>query len=184
MKKSAIDRRIIKTRNALHAAMVRLLHNTKLEDITVTMLCREAGISRYAFYDHYSVPEDCFYEIAEETNREIVEKFQEEGINTIEEFMEVYFEYIKAHKDVFKTLFNLEVKNPALQATLKFYLDFLYKNVPDFPVYPALYEQYLVYGLRGLVQEWIDGDCKSDYHAIADMQVRIYNLLKTNILAS
>ena len=56
MKRSGEDRRIIKTRRALHEAMIRLLKTTKLENMTVTMLCNASNVSRSSFYDHYSVP--------------------------------------------------------------------------------------------------------------------------------
>ncbi len=133
MRNSGVDRRIIKTRNALHNAMIELLKTTRLEDMTVTMLCNEAKISRSAFYDHYSVPEDCFNEIAMEMNEKIVEQFQKNDIVSFEEFIELYFQAIKEHQAIFQTLFAMDTQNPALQQSLEFYENYLHKIVPDYP---------------------------------------------------
>lgn len=178
MRNSGVDRRIIKTRNALHSAMIDLLKTTRLEDMTVTMLCNEAKISRSAFYDHYSVPEDCFNEIAMEMNEKIVEQFQADDIKTFEEFIELYFGTVREHQAIFQTLFTMDAQNPALQQSMKFYEDYLHKVVPDYPSYPDIYKRYLLYGFRGVVSEWLNGDCKGDFHEISNLQIRIFNLLR------
>lgn len=48
------DLRIIKTKKALHEALLALLKNQTLESISVSMLCREAGVNRGTFYLHYN----------------------------------------------------------------------------------------------------------------------------------
>ncbi|WP_454191334.1 TetR/AcrR family transcriptional regulator C-terminal domain-containing protein [Paenibacillus sp. Marseille-Q7038] len=47
------DVRVIKTKKALHVALLTRLKISTLESITVSMLCREAGINRGTFYLHY-----------------------------------------------------------------------------------------------------------------------------------
>lgn len=48
-----MDPRAKKTIIALRTALFRLLETTTVDDITVTGLCREAGINRRTFYLHY-----------------------------------------------------------------------------------------------------------------------------------
>ncbi|WP_336773317.1 TetR/AcrR family transcriptional regulator [Paenibacillus sp. MMO-58] len=48
------DLRIIKTKRALHEALLALLKNQTLESISVSVLCREAGVNRGTFYLHYN----------------------------------------------------------------------------------------------------------------------------------
>lgn len=50
----AVDKRIIKTNNAILDAFISLAQTTPLKKITVTALAREAGISRKTFYDRYA----------------------------------------------------------------------------------------------------------------------------------
>ena len=48
------DRRIIKTKRSLKAAMTDVLAREDFEHISITELCRRADISRITFYSHYS----------------------------------------------------------------------------------------------------------------------------------
>ncbi|WP_256757010.1 TetR/AcrR family transcriptional regulator [Cohnella sp. WQ 127256] len=47
------DLRVINTKKALHQALLTLLKTKSLESITVSTLCREAVVSRGAFYMHF-----------------------------------------------------------------------------------------------------------------------------------
>ncbi|QJD82071.1 TetR/AcrR family transcriptional regulator [Cohnella herbarum] len=47
------DLRVVKTKQALHQALLALLKTRTLESISVSTLCREAGINRGTFYLHY-----------------------------------------------------------------------------------------------------------------------------------
>lgn len=47
------DLRVIKTKQALHQALLALLKTTTLESISVSSLCREAGVNRGTFYLHF-----------------------------------------------------------------------------------------------------------------------------------
>ncbi|GLX70473.1 TetR/AcrR family transcriptional regulator [Paenibacillus glycanilyticus] len=47
------DLRIIKTKKALHQALLVLLKEKALEAISVSVLCREASVNRGTFYLHY-----------------------------------------------------------------------------------------------------------------------------------
>ncbi|WP_125770641.1 TetR/AcrR family transcriptional regulator [Companilactobacillus furfuricola] len=76
-----IDKRIIKTNNAILDAFIDLAQTTPLEKITVTALAKKAHISRKTFYDRYSN--------------------LDELINTLQNYMAKRFEH----------LFILPVKN-------------------------------------------------------------------------
>lgn len=180
MKNKGTDRRIVKTRHALHRAMIRLLHTNRLEDMTVTMLCKEADISRSAFYDHYSVPEDCFNEIVEEMNDEIINKFLQNEYKTFDEFVDLFFEYIKSNREIFQTLFSMDPSNSEFQKTTSLYREFLHNMDPDFPTYDELIRRALTYGFVGVLRDWVNGDCKEDYHEIADLQMKLFQLLKSD----
>ena len=48
------DKRIVKTKCSLKAAMTEMLGKEDFEHISITELCRKAEISRITFYSHYS----------------------------------------------------------------------------------------------------------------------------------
>ena len=68
-----MDKRVMKTRKAIHSAMTMLLAKKPIEEITVTELAEAAEINRKTFYNYYS----SVYMVAEEMEDEIVERFEE-----------------------------------------------------------------------------------------------------------
>ena len=72
------NQRIALTRRLLQEGLLRLLATEKLEDISVTALCKEAGINRATFYNHYNSPAA----LLEEMEHALVIKLQEINSNT------------------------------------------------------------------------------------------------------
>src|SRR5271166_2060458 len=60
------DRRVRHTRDALGDALVKLMHEKPFEEITVQHILDGAGVSRSAFYTHFSDKNDLFLSDAEE----------------------------------------------------------------------------------------------------------------------
>ena len=54
------DLRILKTQERLQNSLLELLDTKELKEITVKEICDKAGISRNAFYQHYSYKEDLY----------------------------------------------------------------------------------------------------------------------------
>lgn len=69
------NQRITITKRLLKESLLRLMKKKDIDHITITELCREAGINRATFYRHYELPRDVlldmemdlFYEIKERT---------------------------------------------------------------------------------------------------------------------
>ena len=55
-----VDRRVLRTRDALGDALVTLMHEKPFEAITVQHVLDRAGVSRSTFYTHYSDKNDLF----------------------------------------------------------------------------------------------------------------------------
>lgn len=61
-----MDRRVLRTRDALGDALVQLMHEKPFETITVQHVLDRAGIGRSTFYTHYRDKEDLFMSDVEE----------------------------------------------------------------------------------------------------------------------
>lgn len=57
------NQRIALTKKLLQEGLLRLLDIKPLENISVTELCRESGINRATFYNHYSSPQELLDDI-------------------------------------------------------------------------------------------------------------------------
>lgn len=81
-----MDRRIIKTKRCLKAALVTILKEPKpFEKITVTELCEEAATSRITFYTHYSDKYDLLEDLFNDLNDEMLDCFNSLETKTNEE---------------------------------------------------------------------------------------------------
>lgn len=68
-----VDRRVLKTEQALESALLKLMHGKSIDQITTTELCREAGINRNTFYAHYPNPMSLLERIEDAFIKVIVE---------------------------------------------------------------------------------------------------------------
>lgn len=59
------DRRILKTRAALGAALVRLLERVPFEQLSIAQIAAEADIARPTFYQHYDSMETLFASVVD-----------------------------------------------------------------------------------------------------------------------
>lgn len=73
------DRRIIKTKRAIHKAFMELITSKAYKDITVKDIAELADVNRKTFYNHYND----ITELIDEIENEVVKSFDEamEGIN-------------------------------------------------------------------------------------------------------
>jgi len=65
------DARIIHTRQALRCALLSLLRNKTVDDITVKEVCEQANVSRATFYKHYK---DC-HDLLKQIEQGMLEKY-------------------------------------------------------------------------------------------------------------
>jgi len=71
-----MDGRIRKTKEKLHNSLIELLKQKPLIDISVTALCKDAGIDRNTFYSHYSNTSEVLAEILDGYKREALENIR------------------------------------------------------------------------------------------------------------
>ena len=57
------NQRIALTRRLLQEGLLRLLAHEQLDQISVTALCKEAGVNRATFYNHYTSPSELLNEM-------------------------------------------------------------------------------------------------------------------------
>ena len=65
------NQRIALTKKLLQEGLLRLLVQKPLERISVTELCRESGINRATFYNHYNSPLDLLNSIEDKLTQEL-----------------------------------------------------------------------------------------------------------------
>ena len=62
------------TKKALKDSLIKLLYNQDFNTISVSRLCKVAGVSRMSFYRNYTVIHDIFHELAVDLNLDIIKE--------------------------------------------------------------------------------------------------------------
>lgn len=69
------NQRIALTKRLLQEGLLRLLKEKDLDKISVTELCREAGINRATFYNHYTAPQELLADLEQTMSNEMTQLF-------------------------------------------------------------------------------------------------------------
>lgn len=104
------DTRIQFTKHALKEALIRLMQQKPVTQVTVKELCEEAGINRSTFYLHYAAPEEVLQEIQADFLREnsgiFGAAFAEKDAAKSSDYLKKIFDLMRTRRDVCAALFG------------------------------------------------------------------------------
>lgn len=175
------NQRIALTRRLLQEGLLRLLSCEKLEDISVTALCKEAGINRATFYNHYTSPAS----LLEEMEQNLVGELQRitDHAETVEEVLKQTEECLILLKDnaaLFQILVRYHIDQDLeeiVEKTAQHYdnhrLNNMKRNFDPDTVH--LVSSYLYSGCYSLIREWLVRDIHKTPREIAELIVSIVN---------
>ncbi|QBO36896.1 TetR/AcrR family transcriptional regulator [Periweissella cryptocerci] len=169
------DPRVLKTRNSLKRALVKLMREYKLQYITVQKITEEANITRGTFYLHYhdkedfvqramqEIIDDFFAETIYMTNRGFKSHTKDDSAAELCRFsIARAFAYIENDSEVFDVLLNEQENNVFEQQIynhLSEYMqqfkqtcqsEFVELEVPD-----ELQISFIVSALLGVIKRWL-----------------------------
>lgn len=158
----AEDKRVRKTRGAFRAALATLLQEKRIHTITVQELCRKAGVNRSTFYTHYKD----IYHLRECVENELYEGFcsclypiQDVQRDLYRQLVAIY-RFFGRNADISVALlgvngdlaFSIRLRDALRQV----WWSWLEQNYPDVSPNDWQYSyQYTVYGLNGILKEWL-----------------------------
>lgn len=170
-----MDKRVMKTRRAIHNAMTRLLTLKPIEEITVTELADAAEINRKTFYNYYN----SVYMVAEEMEDEIVERFEETlrsiDFETLLKDPQTTFNtlarIIASDLDFYETIltnrnqvyFLQKIVTSLKERIMALYFD---RNSKDFELQEYMLE-YIISGLVSVYQKWFKSGRKTDMEELS-----------------
>lgn len=184
IKNDYIDRRIVKSKRAMKDAVLSLMQDKDINEISISEVVRFADLNRGTFYKHYQYPEDILKEILNEVIAELVESFREPYKNkTVFEVDKLTTSAIKVfdHVNKYKNFYSLIVHSNTLAGfQQKFCLvlkELVLKDLNDELAYPKinreLHASYQAYAILGLLLEWINGEYKYSSSYMAEQLLEI-----------
>lgn len=165
------------TAEKMDSALMELLKTKSFEFITVSEICKKAGVNRSTFYLHYENTRD----LLEKTVRNMTDNFvsyfvpdgkispinfeesQKENLIFIsEEYLMPYLSYFKENRKIFLTVFE-NGKLFGFEETYKKLFDNIFDPILDVFRYPESERKYVMAfylnGINSIIMEWIKEDC-------------------------
>ncbi len=181
----------------MNLAFISLLKEKPFDYITVSEICKRAGVNRSTFYLHYETISD----LLDETVRYMLNSFlsyfandeksvsldpvnseNEELVFIQEKYLKPYLEYVRENKEVFATAL-VHNKTFNFENIHKLMFENIYNPILDKFGYPENYRNYIMrYYLNGIlavVLEWMKNDCDKSTEEIIDIvTICIFGLKK------
>lgn len=175
------DRRVKRTKKALRDALLTLLENKHINQISVTELTNLADVNRATFYFYYTDLLDMLQQIQNESYQAFKEIIDEptSAISTIEGFT-TYCERLILFCQEHETLVRFITNNDANNQLYKQIRILMLNNIPNSKdVYdernPARYTtNFILTAMVGIVIDWMDEGMKIPAHELAEFCANIY----------
>ena len=154
------NRRVRITKRMIKDALLELLEQKDLVDISVTALCEAADVHRSTFYNYYSYPADVLREIEQDfLDRIPVPPDTPEQVDP-EQLLETnvaFFDCVRENDRVFRILFD-ESKGSCFAARLVENLcaGYIPVNSGADEITAGFIRKYVANGTVGMMREWVN----------------------------
>lgn len=173
----------------MNEALLLLLETKDYEFITVTEICKKAGVNRSTFYLHYLSMDDLLFETLEMINKRFHNTFNNKTIdinkatkNSLflinDDYLIPYLNFIKQNKKIYKLIHE----KPYIfkkQITFEKMYEQLFSKILDIYQVPLDEQEYIFsyysLGLVAVIQKWIEKDCIDDVSKIANIMKKVIN---------
>jgi len=180
------DLRIVKTKEALHNALLELLKEKSLEIISISEICRKARVNRGTFYLHYAQIEDLFEEYFKEITADLARSYQEPyrrvpvlKITELDPSTIRIFHHIEKYKPFYRIVLSKKVPLTyyyLLFDEIKHLLLQDKEGVLNEGVNHQLYFAYQANAIIGMIIEWYQNDFSYDANYLNNQLVQILNM--------
>lgn len=169
------------TKRIISLALYELLLKKPFDEVTVSDICKKAGVSRMTFYRYYTTKEDIFVDFSDERFAEFFDDVVRYQNPTLEEFVLGMFYYISSYRRQLLTLVKAG-KEDILLRQLNSYARYLViggklSNIP----FNVLNEQvipFFVGGIFNILLQWISN---SEPESPEDITKKTMEILKGRI---
>ncbi len=165
------------TAEKMDAALMEILKTKSFEYITVSEICKKAGVNRSTFYLHYENTRNLLEETIRNMTDDFISYFVSDGkilpmnfeesqkdklVFITENYLMPYLSYFKENRKIFLTLLeNRELFG--FEETYKKLFDNIFDPILDVFKYPESERKYVMAfylnGINSIVTEWIKDDC-------------------------
>ncbi|MBQ2699074.1 MAG: TetR/AcrR family transcriptional regulator [Firmicutes bacterium] len=172
MVNTANNKRRRDSRRRIEAALVQQLQDKELQQISVSDICKDAGVNRTTFYANYEDIYALAEAVKQRIEQEVLSLYQAEQTEKIinHDFLKL-FQHIYANQLVYNTYFKLNTGG---------YLTNIGYSTAEAELY---YDNQLIdyhlaffgYGITAVIRKWLRGGCKETPEQINSVIVSEYH---------
>ena len=132
------------------AALLALLKEKPLSEISISELTSRAGIGRVSFYRNYESKEDILKEESERLTREWGRLYESNPESAPETLFPSLFDFYRDHKDFYTTLYHAGMSSIMMETIVS-----TIRITPEMQNLEAYMKAFWAYGIYGWMLEWI-----------------------------
>ncbi len=131
-------------------ALLDLLKEKPLSDISVSELTARAEIGRVSFYRNYQSKEDILKEESDRLIKEWGRLYESNPESSPETLFPSLFDFYRDHREFYTTLYDAGMSSIMMETILS-----TIRITPDMPSLEAYMKSFWAYGIYGWLLEWI-----------------------------
>ncbi len=132
------------------AALLDLLKEKPLSDISVSELTSKAEIGRVSFYRNYQNKEDILKEESDRLIKEWGRLYESNPESTPESLFPSLFDFYRDHSEFYTILYNAGMSSIMMETIIS-----TIQITPEMPNLEAYMKSFWAYGIYGWMLEWI-----------------------------
>ncbi len=186
------DRRIARSKRALRAALIELMEERGLDNISVNDICARADLNRGTFYNHFHDKDDLLTRLEDEIIADL-ERIQErmQGLTVMDlvryrmrkqplPFLVELFDYLREQGDFLHAVtgpggdirFAPRLRDSVCANLIQSILHERYRNDPT--PFVQYYVAFYATAYLGVIQHWIDTGMKESSEEMALISMRLF----------
>ena len=160
---SRVDVRIVKTKERLRRALLDLLAERGLEEISISEVCDQAGVNRNTFYSHYPSVKALLEEIEAHFLEELINTvtISAESVNSVKGLLSLILSKVRENRDMCILIFSDHGDKNFLRSILNIFLPNAVENWASSLSLPEKDASLLFYFISGgavsIIEEWLRG---------------------------
>lgn len=170
MNQKKTDRRILRTLRMIDEAMVSLLEQKPISEISVTELCERADINRNTFYDHYNSCADVLEHLEQKLFEKLSNAFsvQTNSVDSTEIVLKVFSNEKRLSKVLLSDHAGTRFSNSIIRAAQGRNIALASRNASRLsPAYRMMLSDFSIAGGAAIIRRWARGGMKEPPEDVA-----------------
>lgn len=191
MKESHADRRVRRSKKALKNALITLMDQKELKDITIINIVELADVNRGTFYRHYQWKEDLLEDLANDVLEDLIFAYRFPylhlrtfHIDSLPSSSIKIFDHVLKYATFYKLVFTLDslkdYKLRIYQTLKEIATQDLENTIEDVKINRNLYVSYQTNAIIGMLEEWIKEDFSYPTEYMAEQLLTIIHTMRSH----